>query len=78
MGEHSEEMIKRYTLQDIEKHWTDYSSKRAMRVLINGKWELRYPVNADILNGEVGTRREMVFLKQVVSFPTYLRKYTEA
>jgi hypothetical protein len=66
-----------YTFSEIEKHWTDYKAKKALKVLTGGKWMLIYPPRLNAAGGLEGTRAESVKLNQVVSFPTYLRKYAE-
>lgn len=73
MGKHPKEVS--YTIEEIEQHWKEYSGKKALRVLQNGKWIAKYPVTQKVIDENIGTRREMVLLKQVVSFPKYLREY---
>lgn len=73
MGKHPKEIS--FTIEEIEQYWKEYSAKRALRVLQGGKWIAKYPVTQKVIDENIGTRREMVLLKQVVSFPTYLRKY---
>ena len=76
MGKHPQEVS--FTIEDIEQHWKEYSGKKALRVLKDGKWIAKYPVTQQTVDENVGTRREMVLLKQVISFPTYLKKYAGA
>lgn len=75
MGVNPKKVATVFTLAEIEDHWQDYKTKKALKVLTGGKWMLIYPPRLNTAGGLEGTRAESVKLNQVVSFPTYLRKY---
>ncbi len=62
-----------FTMAEIKTYWDDYSTKKVMRVLNNGEWEL-VPLEKRSQSLIASTRAEIVPLKKVQSFPEYLEK----
>jgi hypothetical protein len=62
-----------FTMAEIKTYWDDYSTKKVMRVLNNGEWEL-VPLEKRNQSLIASTRAEIVPLKKVQSFPEYLEK----
>lgn len=60
-----------FTMAEIKTYWDDYSTKRVMRTLTNGVWEI-VPDNKRNQHLIASTRAEIVPLKKVQSFPEYL------
>jgi len=56
----------------IKDAWIEYKKRQVLKVLKDGKWEIRPLSKSTDLSG---TRAEVVKLHTVMSFPKYLEKY---
>ena len=61
----------RFTLDEIKVLWDEYQAAWRIRVLKDGKWELRLPGPMQHIDG---TRAERVKLKDVKSFIEFLKE----
>jgi hypothetical protein len=62
-----------FAIDQIEKAWREYDDAKAMRYLVNGKWEHIIIFPGKVLPRIEATRAEMVPLYKVMTFPEYLR-----
>ena len=63
--------MKRYTLEELKVYWSDYDTRKCMRVLKNGKWEI-HPLGNKPFGAIDGTKAEIAFIKKHKTFPEYL------
>jgi len=63
-----------FTIEDIEKAWREYDDGRAMRYLVNGKWEYKIMFPGNPIGQIAATRAEMVPLYKAMTFPEYLKR----
>ncbi len=62
-----------YSIEFLEGAWAAYKKKKMLKMLINGKWEIK-PL--DEHKGPVAaTRAEVVVISKIMGFPKFLRKY---
>ena len=57
-----------FTIQDIREEWKEYDTKRVMRVMKNGVWEILEPTG-----GPIGaTKAQRIAVKEFMKFPDFL------
>lgn len=63
--------MKTFTLAELKVFWADYDTKKCMRLLKNGAWEV-VPLDGRSQKSINATRAEIVPLKKTKTFPEYL------
>ena len=65
-----------YSLAELKIHWNRYYNLSGLRFLVNGKWV--YDFSGERKGLIEATRAETTMLRNHMSFPEYLEKYTDA
>ena len=64
-------------LKNIERLWKRYENETVLRVMKEGKWST-IPLKGKGIPRITATQAKVVKLKDVMSFPEYLKKYGKA
>lgn len=68
-----QDFAKEVMLKYVDALWKQYKSKRVIRVLKAGKWEI-IEVNGHGVPAITGTRAESKDLKDIMDFPEFMRQ----
>jgi len=64
----------KYTLKDIEALWKGYDCETVLRILKEGKWQTMQILKGKGIPRIAATRAKVVKVKDVMSFPEYLKR----
>ena len=64
----------KYTFEDIKILWKTYESTTILRVMKDGKWKT-IPLKGKGIPRITATQAKVVKLRDIMSFPEYLKKY---
>lgn len=66
--------LQHYTIELLEEAWKDYTTRKVLKMLINGKWVVK-SLDEHKKSPITATRAEVVVISKTMGFPKFLRKY---